>query len=85
MEEIVADCNIAKLVGAKSQQLFNDIQSMEHLNRCEHIIKFFQSYDGSEEFWAMTHILNGDGPRQDTEKLRVHHISDVTAAYSSKA
>ena len=33
----------------------------------------------------MAHILKGDGPGLDTEKLRVHHISDVSAAYSSKA
>lgn len=33
----------------------------------------------------MAHINKGDGPGQDTEKLRVHHISDVSAAYSSKA
>ena len=41
--------------------------------------------DGQEELWAMAHIIKGDGPGLDTEKLRVHHITDTTAAYSSKA
>ena len=33
----------------------------------------------------MAHIVKGDGPGMDSEKLRIHHISDVSAAYSSKA
>ena len=33
----------------------------------------------------MAHIVKGDGPGQNTEQLRIHHISDVSAAYSSKA
>jgi len=33
----------------------------------------------------MAHIIKGDGPALESEKLRVHHISDVAAAYSSKA
>lgn len=33
----------------------------------------------------MAHIIKGDGPGLDTEKLRVHHITDVSAAFSSKA
>ena len=33
----------------------------------------------------MTHIMKGDGPSPDSEKLRIHHITDISAAYSSKA
>ena len=33
----------------------------------------------------MAHIVRGDGPGFETEKLRIHHITDVSAAYSSKA
>ena len=33
----------------------------------------------------MAHILKGDGPGFESEKLRIHHISDVAAAYSQKA
>ena len=33
----------------------------------------------------MAHIIKGDGPSFESEKLRVHHISDVSAAYQSKA
>ena len=33
----------------------------------------------------MAHAVKGDGPGLDTEKLRVHHITDVAAAYSSQA
>ena len=33
----------------------------------------------------MAHIVKGDAPPLESEKLRVHHITDVAAAYSSKA
>jgi len=29
----------------------------------------------------MCAIINGDGPKQNTENLRVNHISDITFAY----
>ena len=58
---------------------------MTDLDRCERALRFFQGLDGQEELWAMAHIIKGDGPGLNTEKLRVHHISDLTAAYSSKA
>ena len=58
---------------------------MSDLDRCEQILRFFQGHDGQEELWAMAHIVKGDGPTADSENLRVHHISDLTAAYSSKA
>lgn len=74
-----------KLTGERSRRLFEEIQSLDQLKKSEHVLRFFQGLDGQEEFWAMAHILKGDGPGADTEKLRVHHISDVSAAYSSKA
>ena len=74
-----------KLTGDKSRNLFEEVKSLDQLDKSERILRFFQGLDGQEEFWAMAHILKGDGPGQDTEKLRVHHISDVSAAYSSKA
>lgn len=58
---------------------------MSHLERSEKILTFFQGIDGQEELWAMARIVRGDGPPAESEKLRVHHISDVSAAYSSQA
>jgi hypothetical protein len=75
----------AKLTGDKSRELFERCKSLGDLDRCEKILKFFQGLDGQEELWAMAHIIKGDGPSQESEKLRVHHISDVSAAYQSKA
>ena len=75
----------ARITGDYSKKLFEETQSMSDLDRCERILRFFQGLDGQEELWSMAHIIKGDGPGVDTEKLRVHHISDLTAAYSSKA
>jgi len=75
----------AKLTGDKSRELFNRTKSLPHLERCEQILTFFQGIDGQEELWAMAHIVRGDGPPLESEKLRVHHITDVAAAYSSQA
>ena len=75
----------AKLTGERSAQMYEEIKDMDDLDRCQRVLKFFQGIDGQEELWAMAHIIKGDGPGFDTEKLRVHHISDVSAAYSSKA
>ena len=58
---------------------------MPFLEKSERILKFFQGIDGQEELWAMAYIVKGDAPGLDTERLRVHHITDVSAAYSSKA
>ena len=58
---------------------------MSNLDRCEQILRFFQGLDGQEELWSMAHIIRGDGPGVDTERLRVQLESDLTAAYSSKA
>lgn len=33
----------------------------------------------------MAHIVKGEGPGLDTEKLQVHHITDAAVAYSTKA
>ena len=75
----------AKLAGPSSFALLEQISAMPHLARSERILKFFQGIDGQEELWAMAHIIKGEGPGLDSEKLRVHHISDLTAAYSSQA
>ena len=74
-----------KLAGVQSRALFEETKDMPFLDRSERILKFFLGLDGQEELWAMAHIVKGDGPGLDTEKLRVHHITDVAAAYSSKA
>jgi len=55
------------------------------LERYQAILSFFQGQDGQEEFWSMLSILSGQGPAQDSEKLRVNHIQDITFAYQSKA
>ena len=75
----------AKLTGDKGRQLFHQIKDASLIDRCEKTLQFFQGMDGQEEFWAMCHILKGDGPGFESEKLRIHHISDVSAAYSQKA
>ena len=75
----------ARLTGTSSTNLFKKLANAGDLDRCEKVLRFFQGLDGQEEFWAMTRIMKGDGPSLDSENLRVHHISDVTAAYSSKA
>ena len=63
-----------------------ELSSMNsELDKHEKTLRFFYGLDGQEELWAMAHILKGDGPVVDSEKLRVHHISDVAAAYSTKA
>ena len=36
----------AKLAGTKSARLFDDIDSMDDLDRSERILKFFQGLDG---------------------------------------
>ena len=76
----------AKLAGDRSKQVLEELKTMKSdLDKHEKILRFFFGLDGQEELWAMAHILKGDGPMADSEELRVHHISDVAAAYSSKA
>ena len=36
----------AKLAGPKSLALFEEVQEMLHLDKCERILKFFQGIDG---------------------------------------
>ena len=85
VHEIMMNDISAKLTGDKSRQLFEQCKVLNDLDKNEKILKFFQGLDGQEELWAMAHIVKGDGPGLESEKLRVHHISDVSAAYQSKA
>jgi len=33
----------------------------------------------------MISILSGEGPKENTDKLRINHISDITFVYQTKA
>ena len=69
MEEVVCDVhdlmthNISmKLTGNVSRLVYAQNKSKSNLDAAINTLNTFQTVDGSEEFWAMVRILNGEGP-----------------------
>ena len=75
----------AKVTGTVSSQVYEKNKKGSALSAAENTLRFFQGQDGQEEFWAMISILSGEGPRENSDQLRVNHIQDVTFSYQSKA
>ena len=74
-----------KLTGTSSQLVYAQCENKNDIDSSESILKLFNTADGSEEFWAMVRILDGQGPPQDSEKLRICHIQDSAFSYATNA
>ena len=63
-----------KLTGNKSRLVYGENLDKDRIDATENTLDMFQVVDGSDEFWAMIRILNGEGPTMESEKLRINHI-----------
>lgn len=71
-----------RLSGEQSVLLVNKLAHEESkLRKFELIMEFFSGADGSQEFWSLAKMLQGEGPSLGSERLRISHIKDVAFAY----